>query len=584
MRKFSVYLVMLPALLFAGYTRAQNLGASAALWITGSGAPSLTCSATSYNGVFYTSAALGLYQCSKVTGSYGWNAVGGSGISGATAGQALIAGSATTATSSKALAGTGAGITTGPTTTTLGDCAKFVDTSGTLADTGSPCGSGGGGGGAETAFTDDFLTQGVSVSVGTPGSVQGCGGSMSWGLDGADASCYSPNGAIATLSSEPGINGFWDLYSNLNGNSFGVLIAWGSLTEYITSSANLTAAAKVKVVTSTVGRYLFGFGSALGSPNSGPQFGFTVDPVANGNSHWFYGSGNLGGSGWTDSGLGSSAWHTLQISLTGLTATFYIDGTSVGTSTVTADTYGMQFVVWNPAGASSGVDLRIDWAGIQSTAVLPGGGGSGGTAGVSSITPGGTNVTCTPLSNGSCAGAVTINVSGGGGGGFTQIGQVVVGSGGQPTIEFGSIPSTFTNLKLVMSLVTGYYSHGGIQLNFNHDATTDYDTQLLLANTAAGIVQQGGTNYTNATIGYYGVNNLPAVSETTIYSYAQTATAGRAFTTLNSSNWTEGGVIVISAGGEWRNTAAITDIVVSLSGAPSDQFQQNSVATLYGMQ
>ena len=76
-----------------------------------------------------------------------WQTVtGSSGISGATPGQALIAGSATTATSSKALAGTGSGLATGPTTTTANDCAKFADTAGTLADAGSPCGSGGGGG------------------------------------------------------------------------------------------------------------------------------------------------------------------------------------------------------------------------------------------------------------------------------------------------------------------------------------------------------------------------------------------------------------------------------------------------------
>jgi hypothetical protein len=69
---------------------------------------------------------------------------GGGGLSGMTAGQVPLAATPSTATSSKPLAGTGAGIATGPTTTTLNDCVKYGDTVGTLADAGAACGSGGG--------------------------------------------------------------------------------------------------------------------------------------------------------------------------------------------------------------------------------------------------------------------------------------------------------------------------------------------------------------------------------------------------------------------------------------------------------
>ena len=62
-----------------------NLGAAG--WLTGVGAPVLTCSAGTNNGYFYTSSTLNLYQCSNVGGSYVWNFLGGS-AAGSISGQA----------------------------------------------------------------------------------------------------------------------------------------------------------------------------------------------------------------------------------------------------------------------------------------------------------------------------------------------------------------------------------------------------------------------------------------------------------------------------------------------------------------
>ena len=66
------------------------------------------------------------------------------GLSGMTATQVPIAATATTVTSSKALAGSGSGITTGPTSATNGHCVQFTGTSGQIADSGGACGGGGG--------------------------------------------------------------------------------------------------------------------------------------------------------------------------------------------------------------------------------------------------------------------------------------------------------------------------------------------------------------------------------------------------------------------------------------------------------
>jgi hypothetical protein len=96
------------------------------------------------NGTTATTQTAGDNSTKLATDAFVLANAGSSGLSGMTAGQVPLAATASTITSSKVLAGAGAGITTGPTTTTLNDCVKFGDTAGTLADAGAACGSGGG--------------------------------------------------------------------------------------------------------------------------------------------------------------------------------------------------------------------------------------------------------------------------------------------------------------------------------------------------------------------------------------------------------------------------------------------------------
>ena len=89
-------------------------------------------------------------------------AAGSYGVSGMTATQVPIAASANTITSSKALAGSGTGITTGPTSSTNLDCVEFTGTAGQIADAGGPCGSGG--------FANPMTTLGDIIDGGASGT------------------------------------------------------------------------------------------------------------------------------------------------------------------------------------------------------------------------------------------------------------------------------------------------------------------------------------------------------------------------------------------------------------------------------
>jgi hypothetical protein len=110
---------------------------------------------------------------------------GSTGISGAASGQALIAGSATTATSSKALAGSGAGLTTGPTTAVSGDVAGMTGTGGQIQDLGTPAALVTSGGGV-TALCKYY---GLGTNTGGTAETQISG-----------TTCTIPSGTLAATS------------------------------------------------------------------------------------------------------------------------------------------------------------------------------------------------------------------------------------------------------------------------------------------------------------------------------------------------------------------------------------------------
>jgi hypothetical protein len=129
-------------------------------------------------------------------------------LSGMTATQVAIAGSANTITGSKPLAGSGPGITTGPITTTNLDCAEFTGTVGQLADAGAPCGSGSG----SITFAPPYLYNGTNYFLSNGYQVTKPSGSPTWVNSVTPGSVASgTNGNVVIASAAANTNYFAEL-------------------------------------------------------------------------------------------------------------------------------------------------------------------------------------------------------------------------------------------------------------------------------------------------------------------------------------------------------------------------------------
>jgi hypothetical protein len=148
------------------------------------------------------------------------------------------------------------------------------------------------------------------------------------------------------------------------------------------------------------------------------------------------------------------------------------------------------------------------------------------------------------------------------------------------TITFSSIPSTYTDLRLVIT-VTGASGAAGqdLQMQYNSDSTsTNYSfTQIYGNGSTVSTSTQGG----NRVSGYvYVSDTIPQFYTMDLFSYAGSTFKTGLFTgngdTNGGANNRVGTVVSL-----WRNTAAISSISLYLSG--SFNMAAGTTATLYGI-
>ena len=166
---------------------------------------------------------------------------------------------------------------------------------------------------------------------------------------------------------------------------------------------------------------------------------------------------------------------------------------------------------------------------------------------------------------------------------FIKIASVTVGSGGASSIDFTSIPSTYTDLCLKISGRSTHSSLDQTEITFNGSATGYNYRSIFGDGSSAASYGSGGSAITT----YIPLQYLPGTAQTSstftssemyIPNYAGGDHKSVSFDTVEENNATAAYALIYAA--IWSNTAAITSIKID---PQNGNFAQYSTAVLYGI-
>ncbi len=168
---------------------------------------------------------------------------------------------------------------------------------------------------------------------------------------------------------------------------------------------------------------------------------------------------------------------------------------------------------------------------------------------------------------------------------YTLISSVTVGAGGASSIDFTSIPATYTDLKIVASLKDNFAdTENGFETKFNGSSTSDYSIRTLFGRGGLGTYASASTSSQT----YMALGDAPAnggtastfgSAEIYIPNYAGSANKSVSADIVTEANASR--AIAKLTAGLRSNTAAITQVTLTPSGGAS--FIQYSTAYLYGI-
>ena len=164
---------------------------------------------------------------------------------------------------------------------------------------------------------------------------------------------------------------------------------------------------------------------------------------------------------------------------------------------------------------------------------------------------------------------------------YTLIASSIVGSGGASTIDFTSIPSTYTDLMVVLSArsTRNLYEWDDIRQNINSSGVSTSITAVNVYGTGSAT---GSNTGVGTAAGIANTDNVTAnsFSSVSIYYPNYTSSNNKSISVDAVSENNATSALAILTATLWSNTAAITSLSFSCANG---NFKQYSTAYLYGI-
>jgi hypothetical protein len=141
-------------------------------------------------------------------------------------------------------------------------------------------------------------------------------------------------------------------------------------------------------------------------------------------------------------------------------------------------------------------------------------------------------------------------------------------------VVFGSIPSTYTDLVLIIAAGNSTTANDIIQAQFNSDTGSNYSFTQFLGNGSSATSGRSSNN-TQMRFGICS-NNAETNAIIQIQNYSNTTTYKNSLSRINNPNVNLYAVVNL-----WRSTSAITSILLKMESGGN--FNSGSTFTLYGI-